>query len=356
MTDESLDRTVRDADPYRPAVGTHLDGAAQHLLEEILSVPTLEPVAETPVKRLRARRRLISGLAGAGVAATALAAVLVASTLRADQPDGRQAAPTAGSGVTYSAMVLLAAERNPRLLIDQPGWKATTVYGFAEKTGTIGFRNGTRQLEMNWYEAGQYDGYYRDRLGVSKPEAVRVDGRPGNLFTYDASDFAVMLKPRDGSFVELRTGGHWTRAEFDRVVADVRHVDVQTWLAALPPEIVTPGRVDEQAEKALAGVPLPPGFDRAALATLGTNDPYQFGAAVTSLVGCGWIAEWLRAKQAGDEAGLRKAADALRGSRDWPVLHQINGEGGWPEVFWQVTGQVAAGSPPADYAQSLGCR
>jgi hypothetical protein len=361
MTDESLDRTVRDADPYRPDVITHLDGSAQNLLEEIMSVPILEPVAAPPGKRPKVRRRLMSGLVGAGVAASVLVAALVASNIRADQPGGQHASPPAGSGpgstrtVAYSAMVLKAAEQNPRLLIDEPGWKATTVYGFAEKAGTIAFSNGTRELAMNWYAADQYDDYYRDRLEVSKPEPVKVDRRPGSLFRYSTKDFAVMLQPRDGSFVELRTGDVWTRSEFDQVLAHVVHVDVRTWLAALPAEIVTPGRVDEQAAKVLDGVPLPPGFDPAALNDLGTNDAYQFGAEVTSLVGCGWITEWQRAKKAGDAAALQRAADALRGSHDWKVLQQMKDQGGWSDVFWETADKVAAGNPPAWYGQALGC-
>ena len=55
---------------------------------------------------------------------------------------------------------------------------------------------------------------------------------------------------------------------------------------------------------------LPPGFDRAALDGLGTNDPYQFGAEVTSLVGCGWIDECLRAERAGDGAAVKRAGHA----------------------------------------------
>ncbi|MFG3712437.1 hypothetical protein ACIBTZ_21100 [Micromonospora sp. NPDC049460] len=359
MTDEHLGRMVRDADPYRPDVIRHLDGAAQNLLEEIMSVPTLGPVAEPPGKRPRARRGMMSGLVGASVAATLLAGVLAVSIMNGDQPEGRPATPPIASEATgpaaYSAMVLKAAEENPRLLIDQPGWKATTVYGFAEKAGTIAFSNGGQQLEMNWYPAAQYDGYHKDRLRVSEPEPVKVDGWPADLFRYSASDFAVMLRPRDGSFVELRTGSAWTRSEFDRVVADVVRVDARTWLAALPAEIVTPERVQEQAAKVLADVPLPPGFDIAALNGLGTNDPYQFGAKVTSRIGCGWIAEWLRAKEAGDDAALRRAADALRGSHKWKVLHQMNDEGDWPEVFWETADKVAAGSPPVGYKEALGC-
>lgn len=207
---------------------------------------------------------------------------------------------------------------------------------------------------MNWYPAAGYDDYHKDRLEVSKPEPVKVDGWPGDLFRYSANDFAVMLRPRDGSFVELRGGG-LTRGEFDRVFADVVRVDARTWLAALPPEIVTPERADEQAAKVLADVPLPPGFDVAALHGIGTNDAYQFGAEVTSRVGCGWIAEWLRARKAGDDAALQRAGDALRSSRKWTVLHQMNDEGDWPEVFWETADKVARGGPTGGYAQALGC-
>jgi hypothetical protein len=185
---------------------------------------------------------------------------------------------------------------------------------------------------------------------------VKVDGWQGDLFRYSASDFAVMLQPRDGSFVELRTGSAWTRSEFDRVLADVVQVDARTWLAALPAEIVTPQGVAEQAAKVLADVPLPPGFDTASLNDLGTNDAYQFGAKVTSRVGCAWIAEWLRAKKAGDDAARQRAADALRSSHKWKVLHQMKDEGAWPEVFWETADKVAAGNPPRGYGEALGCQ
>jgi hypothetical protein len=345
MTDERLDRMVRDADPARPGVVAGLDGAADHLLEEIMSVPP-------PARRVR--RGLVSGLAGAGVAAVVLAGFLTVSLVRPDPPVHREPAPATGP-TSDAAMALKAAEENPRLLIDQPGWKATTVYGFAEKTGTIAFRNGARQLEMTWYPADQYDSYYEDRLEVSEPQPVKVDGRRGDLFRYSASDFAVMVRPHDDAFVELRTSGPWDRSAFDRVLADVVRADVSTWLAALPPEIVTPDRADEQAAKVLADVPLPPGFDTAALRGLGTNDAYQFGAEVTARVGCGWIAEWLRAKEAGDDAAVQRAGAALRSSHNWKVLRDMNDDGDWPEAFWQLADGVAAGEPPGDYERSLDC-
>jgi hypothetical protein len=352
MTDEQLDRAVRDADPYRPHYAQSLDGAEQTLLEEIMSVPTA-------VRRVLTRRLAIA------VAAAAVIGV-VATTLIGHHPDDRQAAGTASdptatvpskSATRFSPVALKAAEQNPRLLIGESGWKVATVYGFAANTGTVVLTKGSLHLEMNWYPGDQYDSYYQDRsTEVSPPSAVRIGDWPGSLFKYSATRFAVMLRPRDGVFVEFGTASNgWTRAEFDRVRALIRQVDVTTWLDAMPPEIVTPPKADQAAAKVLADIPLPPGFDAGSLADLGTNDQYQFGVQVTGRVGCAWIAEWKRADQAGDQAAKSKAAAALRSSHNWKALKQIAPQGGWSSIFWDVADQTAAGQVPQGYESTLGC-
>ncbi|MEU8333234.1 hypothetical protein [Micromonospora sp. NPDC048839] len=351
MTDEQLDRRVRDADPYRPEVVARLDGIAQDLLEEIMSTPVLESVTEPPARRPRPRRRLLGGFATAGVAAAVLAVAFGTAIVQTDRPGGQDRAPEPRSssvapGTTaYSAMVLKAAEENPRLLIDEPGWKATSMDGFAKRDGSIVYSNGARSIRMSWYEASEYDGRYQDRLDVSKPESVQVDRWPGHLFRYNEREFEVILQPRDGSMVEVRTATAYTRADFDRVLASVIRVDAQTWLAALPAEIVTPQRVNERTAAVLADVPLPPGFDPATLNIEGVNDPYHFGIQVLGPVGCAWITEWTRAKKSGDDAALRRAADALRGSHNWKALQQIDKGGAWAEGFWEIADTVAAGKP-----------
>ncbi|MBG6103047.1 hypothetical protein IW249_003461 [Micromonospora vinacea] len=351
MTDEQFDRRVRDADPYRPEVIAHLGGAAQELLEEIMSTPILESVTEPPGRRSRPRRRLTGGLATAGVAAAVLAVVFGISMVKTGQPGGQEAAPeTSSSSVapgmgSYSAMVLKAAEQNPRLLVDQPGWKAQHVDGFAKRTGSITYSKGERGLRMSWYEATEYAVRHKDRLQVSKPESVQVDRWPGDLFRYNEREFEVLLKPRDGSFVEVRTVGAWTRADFDRVLASVVRVDARTWLASLPAEIVTPERVNERAAAVLADVPLPPGFDPATLNVEGINDPSQFGIRVIGPVGCAWITEWKRAKESNDEDALRRATDALRSSHNWKALQQIDIDGYWADGFWETADRLAAGGP-----------
>jgi hypothetical protein len=350
MNDDQLDRVVREADPYRPGLAWHLDGAGDDLLEEIMS----QNRVATPV-----RRRLLTAVA----AAAALTAVLAVPALLRHQSGAKQALPSpsaSGSSApadpaTWRALVLKAAEQNPRLLIDEPGWKVKYVYGFVDEHGEITFRNGNREMEMDWYPAGEYQGYYVDRLDVSAPEPGGIKGWAGDVFTYSKSDFALMLKPRDDVFVELRTGGSWTRGAFDRVLTHIKQVDVPSWLAAMPPEIVTPERADQAVTKVLAGVPLPPRFDSGSLGALGTNDQYQFGAQVIARVGCGWFDEWTRARKAGDVPAEQRAASALRGSHDWAVLKRMDADGDYPEVFWDFADKVAAGKTPIGYREGLGC-
>ncbi len=356
MTDEHLDRLVRDADPYRPDLIARLDGAERSLLEEIMSVPKLESVAVAPPRRSVARR-----FAAAVAAAAVVTGVIAASTLLRDQPHDTWAGPvglpstgTSGPGGGRE-LDLKAAESHPRLLIDQPGWKVTTVYGFSDENGTIAFANGGREVSMDWYPADQHQSYFEDRLEVSAPEPVKVANWSADVFTYSDSDFAAMLKPRDGTFVELRTQSRWTRDEFDEMLTHVVRVDADAFLAALPPEVVTPGDVREEAGKILADMPSPPDFDVSVLDNAGANDPYQFGATVAGKVTCGWIAEWIRADAAGDDQAVRQAAAALRSSHQWKVLHDMNDEGDYPEVVWELADQVADGDVPTSYEGSLGC-
>jgi hypothetical protein len=178
----------------------------------------------------------------------------------------------------------------------------------------------------------------------------------GDRFTYSATDYAVMLKPRDGVFVEMRTGPTgWTLASFDQTLTHIKQVDARTFLAAMPPEIVTPDRASSAAGKVLADIPLPPGFNRAALQDLGVNDPYQFGAEVTKVVGCGWIADWKQARVKGDAAEVKRAANAMKSSHHWAVLKQLESEGAWSQSFWEIADSMTAGRLVSGSEESLGC-
>lgn len=336
MTDDIL----RDADPYRPEVMNELDGADQALLDDIVSSR----------RRPTFRRRFAAPIA----AAAAVVAVVGFVALRHEQATLRH--PPAAESAAPTVIDLKALENSPRLLIDEPGWKATTVYGFAGKDGTVRFANGVRELEFNWYPADQYTGYYKDRLGVSPPVATTVAGMPGDRFTYSSTDFAVMLKPHDGLFVEMRTEPNgWTLANFQQVLTHIKQVDARTFLAAMPPEIVTPDRAAAAADKVLADIPLPPGFNRAALKDLGANDAYEFGAEVSKVVGCGWIADWKQARATGNDAEVKRAANAMESSHHWAVLQQMESQGAWSQSFWEIADSMAGGHLLSGSEESLEC-
>jgi hypothetical protein len=77
----------------------------------------------------------------------------------------------------------------------------------------------------------------------------------------------------------------------------------------------------------------------------------QLGARVAGAVACGWIALWVEARAAGDEAGAQRATTALASARDWPVLREMQAEGDYPRVLWQYAdalagdGTIAGGKP-----------
>ncbi|MFY1615480.1 hypothetical protein [Micromonospora sp. WMMD736] len=346
---ERVDELVRDADPGR--VLGDVGEVKRALLVEIMAESSFG-------RRAGVSRRWsgVRGVAGVVTAAAVLVSVLSVSMVVRGRSEGGGVSPivTADAGVVYSPAVVAGAERNPRLLIDRAGWRVTNLSGFAEEQGGVTFRRGGQEVEMTWYPADAYALRYPDRRGEGPARSVRVDGGPAELFQGLNGDFTVMVRPRDGVYVEMRTSGVWSRKEVDRVLAAVVRVDVRTWLAMLPAEMVRPAR--ERAAEVLVGVPLPPGFDVAVFDTVGVSDSYQFGVAVTSRVGCGWIEQWRRARAGGDQDAVRRAVEALAGSHGWRVLRDMDGAGDWPEVFWGVADAVVSGTLPAGYVAALGCR
>ncbi|WP_262849234.1 hypothetical protein [Mumia quercus] len=367
MNDHQLDRLLGTADPYAAAAFSDLHGADHALFEEIVAEdPGASQPASRPPHRTRSARSWRLPLAGALASAAVLTTALVVPAWVGSDgaPDSTPAAPPVTSEppvvtapVTYAAAVVEAARRQPRLLIGAAGWTVTDVYGFRADEGTIVFANGERQLEMTWYPDDAYDGYYEDRLDVSEPRPYSLDGRTGSEFRYSSKDLAVMLPPRDGSFVEIRTGtGGWKdRDDIVRVIDTIRGVSVTTWLKAMPPEIVTPARATEVVDELLTGVPLPPRFDRGALADLGTNDRYQLSAQVLERVVCGWTGELQRADEAGDAGASRAAREALASGREWPLLAPMDARGEYADGVRAVAEAAADGLTTLTIRERSGC-
>ncbi|MFD1827290.1 MULTISPECIES: hypothetical protein [Mumia] len=357
--DFDLDRLLGAADPYVDTALLDLHGADRALLEEIV---TADP--QQSQRSQRSRRLPLAGVVATAAVLTA-ALVVPAWVGSGGDPETTPAAPPSSSEppvvtapVTYAAAVVEVARRQPRLLIGEPGWKAAHVYGFRADEGTIVFANGERELDMTWYPADSYDGYYEDRLDVSEPTPFSIDGQEGSEFRYSSKDIAVMLRPSGGTFSEIRTGiaGWKDRAEIAAVLRTIRAVSVEEWLAAMPPEIVTPDKASKVVGELLTGVPIPPGLDRAALDDLGTNDRYQLSAQVLEPVVCGWVRELQRAEEAGDAPARKVAADALASGRDWPLLAPMDAEGEYADGVRAVADAVAEGVQTIKIREMSGCQ
>ena len=110
----------------------------------------------------------------------------------------------------------------------------------------------------------------------------------------------------------------------------LRRVGVNTWLNAMPPEVVKPDALDATVRQMLRGVPMPPNFDPSTLPDGSlVTDRYRLGTAVTGAVTCGWLEDWVTAARNHDVARAQEAARGLGSARDWPVLLAMVREKGW---------------------------
>ena len=117
----------------------------------------------------------------------------------------------------------------------------------------------------------------------------------------------------------------------------------------MPPSVVKAADSGEVVRSMLKGIPLPPGFDAARIrgARL-VHDRYQLGAAVTGTIACMWIADWNRARAAGDEAMVRHAIAAMATAPRWPILREMAHEGGWSQVLFSYAQGLRSGTIKLD--------
>ena len=262
------------------------------------------PVAVDAPRRglLAPRRRAALGL-GAGLAC--VAAVAAAILFAGGSVGG-------GSQPAFAAAAIEVAEANPRLLVTAPGWSVTRADEFEADSGEMTFGDGRHELQVTWYPARLYGSYLRDRATVSRPVRSTLLGQRATTVYYgDGADYATMLSPQGSVFVEIR-GRLASRAEYEAVVHSLRPVGVDAWLSAMPSSVVRPEARAAVVERMLRGVPLPPGFDAAALgAEDSVSDHYQLAVKVMGAVACGWVESWLAATGTGDRATAQQAVAAM---------------------------------------------
>jgi hypothetical protein len=157
-------------------------------------------------------------------------------------------------------------------------------------------------------------------------------------------------------FVEIR-GDVGSRQAYLDVIDSLKSVDVDTWLAAMPPSVVKPEDRSATIDSMLSDIPVPPGLNLDQIRNdPGVLDRYQLGAAVTGAVACGWLARWDAAQASGDEQEANQAVRAMDSSRHWAILHEMTKSGAWSPVLWQFADQLDHGRlDRGNAASGLGC-
>lgn len=171
----------------------------------------------------------------------------------------------------FADAAVRVAEANPRLLVTASGWSVKHAYGFEVDSGSMIFGNGTHHLTFNWYPGRYYRSYLRDRRKVGAAVHSTILGHRATTVRYHRSpvnepglDYETLFSPWGAVAVGIR-GIFSSKREYQAILSSLRRVDVNTWLNAMPPEVVQPSALDATVEQMLRGVPLPPNFDPSAL-------------------------------------------------------------------------------------------
>lgn len=290
------------------------------------------PAGDRAAAEWRRPRRRRAALALGLAAAAVLAAVLVATSWLGG-PGGERP--------EFAAAAIRVAEANPRLLVTAPDWRIARADEFEPDSGELTFSDGSRQLELHWYPAQLYESYLRDRANVSTPEHGTLLGQEATTVDYSRQEYATMLSPQGGVFIEVR-GKLGSKGAYDEILHSLQPVDVQTWLAAMPPSTVRPDARAGEVDQMLRGIPLPAGFDATALRSEGSiSDRSSLAVKVGNAVACAWAQSWIAARAAGDQAAAREAVAVLASSPSWPIVRTTKSP--WFSNYAIVVKEMRAG-------------
>ena len=335
-------------------------------------------------------RRAIVALTGA-----ALVAVLTLVV------SGGGASPAAGAAPPRSAAT------SPRLLLEGPGWRvqhANEDRGREGIEGSIEFVTGKpipyeavkisgpnkhpresgmlpaavrqRRVELDWRHENLKQtiawihglphphGRKVVRLPVlnstayvdTRDEFYSNQGGPGNRQM-------IALWEEGGLVFELRAAVP-DLAAFEERLGWLTEVDQGAWFAAMPATVVIPSAHAAAVREMLKGIPTPRTFKPSRVPDEGlTTARYQVGAKVTGVVTCLWFRQWGEAQRTGDTAAETEAVRAMATAKHWQVLHQMDPEGDYPEVLWELAREMPSGvwewdgkvHPLLPKAEGLGC-
>lgn len=238
------------------------------------------------------------------------------------------------------------------MLTDDSAWEVTYADEHGDE-GELTFTNGQREAELAW-QSGPLSESLDDRLDSGTdygPHGV-VNGT-ATIVQYDGSDEYTALWEADGRVLEFRTQAS-NVDEFAVLLDALAVVDVDSWLTAMPANVIEAAEQPAVISDILTGIPLPDGFDPNSLADdAGIKDRYQLGARVVGAVSCAWIEQWLDATEAGNTAAAQQATEAMDTSSQWPILQEMNELGAYGEVLQTQVDAMHTGGQvlPPDGAQ-----
>ncbi len=357
----SLDHQIRELIDEAPAITVeeiHQRAALRSLANGVVS--DVVPIASSARHR---RRALIAALA----AALCLTMVFVGFPRAGESP-----------GNAWAQAAIELAESAPRILVGHPPWEVTSLAPSPNGQGEIVLRDGSRAIELWWMDVSTFDSSRSLQTARAVPardatvlgQTVSIYGREDSATgatTYTAwfriddqgirvttlcAERAPLVQVTEGTYVvnlpdgttqerpAIRTAGgeclvpRMSADDLAAAMATFRLVDIDAWLAAMPPSIVRPDGRARAVRAMLADIPLPPDLDAEKLEHgSSVMDRYQLHVKVTGAVACGWIQTWIDARADGDTVQAAKAVKAMASSTDWPVLVEFEDEGGWAFVL-----------------------
>ena len=150
----------------------------------------------------------------------------------------------------------------------------------------------------------------------------------------------------DGYLLELRAAVP-DLAAFEARLDWLTRVNSQTWLEAMPAQVVKAADHDAAVREMLRGIPLPASFRPSRVPTAGiTTNRDQVRAAVIGTVSCLWFQQWGEARESGDRAKAGEAEKAMSTYRRWPLFRELDRAGRYPA---ELIPELVAAMPSGHY-------
>lgn len=394
MRTRELERAIAAADPVDPTAlrGVDLEAIEAELLADLdgEQLAAAVPPGARPDRHRALRLRLAVGTAGLVALATAILLLAPGSSKHPSE--------------AYGADLVRFAESSPLLLLEGPGWRVEDVNEERRREGIEGSvefvtgrpippesirfttnpRTGRpeiqrppaavrqRQVALSWHDGSLRHWLRQTRslqygrwttapvLGATAHVNTRAElegtGGPGDREM-------IALWPEGGHVLELRAAVPDLGA-FEERLGWLTQVDLQTWLAAMPPQVVKAGDHDAVVREMLTGVPVPKPFSPSRVPDEGLIvDRSRVAGEVTSTVTCLWFRQWGDARRTGDRPAALEAERAIATAPRWPIVRQAEREGSSFELLLKLIKSMPTGVwqfgphrwrlPPK--AEGLGC-